>query len=225
MDTQKEIPAFINSTLRTMAVSEDYCDKKTTTQFLILMALCKDRPEELVRLTNEELKGLSNCMAAILASDCICKNPSYYGCSTGEIACVVGFYAFMKQIENRTVPAYPAFVVLLHNGRRFLSEIFKNVLVDANFSPYNPFDVMDSNRNRNKAEAIVKGLELAILIIITNMGFEDQDMLRWKNDLIAENETIKQQIGTDYIKYPRQLFNKLDVNFSSSDAFDFLTEM
>lgn len=225
MDTKNQISAFIKSTLKAMANSEDYCDPTTKMQFLILMAECKENPEELVSLTNEDLNLLSNCMAAVITSDCIRQNPSYNGRSTGEIACAVGFYAFMKLLESKKAPTYPAFVVLLHDGRKYMSEIFKNVLLDANISPYDSLGLMDSYFNRDKAEAIVKGLELALLIVITNMGFYDQDLLKWKQKLIAENETIKQQIGTDYIKYPRQLFHKLNENFASYDAFDFLSEI
>lgn len=225
MDTLNSISSSIRSTLQAMANSEDYCDKETITQFLILIAECKDNSKELITLTNEELKGLSNCMTAVLASNFISIYPSYSNQSTGEIACAVGFYAFMKLIEKRIMPSYFLFVVLLHNGRRYIKEILKNILLNADMSPYNPFDLQDYAFSSNKADAIVKGFELSLLIIIDNMGFKDQDLLRWKYELVAENETIKQQIGTDYIKYPRQLFNKLEKNFTSLDTFNFLSEI
>ena len=100
MENLLSVASCVNSTLASIRRSHDYNDIETVARFRILISSLVDSPKELTQLSNEQLSNLGICMSCIMSSDFIEENPTYYQWSTGNVIAAVGFYAYMKQLDN-----------------------------------------------------------------------------------------------------------------------------
>lgn len=213
----------VNKTIITMQNSADLLDDETTASIMVLIDAIKNSPKEVLAL--EDLSLLAIALSATVSSGFVKRHPRYYDYSTGEIACSVGFYAFMKQLEHGTMlnAHFPAFIALLHDGREYLAELIEKELLSKvkGQNSYDPYFILEYRAAGYKKYAIIKGIELLIHVTCENKGYSDYNLERWKLEIQSEIIEIKQRIGNDFFKYALDLYKFITNNLKSDSTYDF----
>ena len=211
MENLLSVASCVNSTLASIRRSHDYNDIETVARFRILISSLVDSPKELTQLSNEQLSNLGICMSCIMSSDFIEENPTYYQWSTGNVIAAVGFYAYMKQLDNSYLlnSHFPAFIVLMHQN---------SILQEKNFSVYNPFDLMNWCDTEQKKYDITKHFEYMLHVSCRKTGNSDDNLDHWRKEIEYELDTIEQRLNTrNTLEYAKSLYRALANSFSKEE--------
>ena len=186
MSQTSQLIDFINSTLQALKQSDDYSDQETTTNFMILTECLIDFPNEIANLSNQQLANLSICLSCMQTSDFTKKYPTYYEWNSGRVISAVGFYSYMKQLDNAYLlnAHYPSFIVLIHDGRNFITDLFLNTSLKGNNS-------CDEFEKRQEAEAVTKYFECLLHVTCNKAGCSDAHTENWFNELKRDIDSIK----------------------------------
>lgn len=223
MNADLTLNQAIDIAFSAMQKSSDYSDRQTVASFMILLDSITKSPNEV--LTLKDSSRLALVLATLTTSGFLSSYPQYCEYSTGEVTCAVGFYAFMKQLETGEMrnAHLPAFVVLLHEGRRYMAKIVEAALLadSGAASPYNPFFCMDFSDVNAKKYAIVKGTELLINYRCKKTGVSDGYLDEWRNELEEEHDEIKSLIGDDFFKDAIKTYKYIGKKLASENPYDF----
>lgn len=223
MSTDFYLIKAVDAAFLAMQKSSDYADRQTVTSFMILIDTIIDSPDEVLHL--KDPSRLALVLAALVSSGFLSSYPKYYEYSTGEVVCSVGFYLFMKQLDQGEMrnAHLPAFVVLLHDGRRYMTNIVEAALLSDSgaASPYNPFFQMDFDEVSKKSMAVVKGAELSINNRCKQTGVSDEYLDQWRYGLERERDSIRALIGNDFFKDAMKTYKYLENKLASASPFDF----
>ena len=221
MEETIDVNSAIDIAIAAIRRGSNYTDVETVSSFIILLDAIIESPNEIFSLNNP-LK-LSIVLTTLVTSGFPEKHPYYYNYNTGKIACAVGFYCFMKQMKA-TLPApnLPTIIVLLHDGRHYMADLFEESMNSNVRSPYNIFDILDSYEASSKKYAIVKGLEFLMHKTYNEYGLYDETLTEWKSDLNSEIDRIKNVAETEnFFDYAKMLYEYLDKKFKSKEPFVF----
>lgn len=227
MEDRLSIASYINSTIASIRKSHDYNDCGVVAQFMILGDTLVDNPKELVVLSNQQLANLALCMSYVISSDFVENYPSYNQWSTGKIFAAVGFYAYMKQLDNAYLlnSHYPAFITLMHEGREYIADLFQSsILQKKNFSPYNPLDLMDFHNTEQKKYDITKHFEYMLHVTCRKAGCSDDNLDVWHNEIGYELDAIEQRLHTrNTLEYAKSMYRDLTTYFSKGIMPEYCT--
>lgn len=226
MSDNMNLQGAMNIAMSAMRNSDDFTDSKSVASFMIFMSRITQHPSEVVSCNN--LEDLGIIASSIMTSDFVVKFPTYYGVSQGEVLGAVGFYAYMKQLEMGIFldAHYPAFILLLHHGRRFLNNIYKHMLMKnsnlANsFSVYNPFDRIEYEAISSKVRYQMKAFEYIILTVARNKGYYDNSFNSWFNELSVEFGPEFKQEYKKYFEEAKRLYKFVAKDLISDSPFDY----
>lgn len=215
------VSSAIELSIDAMRRCDDYNDTKIVSTFMILLDSIITSPSEITSLRGP-LK-LSIVLTSLVTSGFTQRYPRYYNYNTGKIACAVGFYCFMKQLEtNVSALNLPTIIVLLHDGRYYMAELFEEYMNSKVKSPYNPLDIDCFNSSSSKKYAIVKGLEYLMHKTYNDYSLFDDNFSEWKSNLSFEIKQIAKNAETDdFFDYAKKLYGYLDTKFRSNQPFRF----
>lgn len=211
----------VDSVFTAMRKSSNYTDEETVASFMILIECIIESPNEVLNF--KDYSRLSLALSTLISSGFLYNYPNYYEYSTSDVVCSVGFYAYMKQLEEGSMlnSHLPAFAVLLHDGRRYMANIVEAALISEieHESPYNPFFNLDYENIHKKKYAIIKGAELSIInrCIITKVS--DETLEEWKNDIVRELDNIKTLLGKDLFKEAIKVYKYIEKKLSSDNPY------
>lgn len=220
MSTDVTLNKAVDAAFLALQKSSDYSDQNTVASFMILIDTIIESPKEVLNL--KDPSRLALVLATLASSGFLSSYPKYYEYSTGEVVCSVGFYLFMKQLEQGEMrnAHLPAFVVLLHEGRTYMANIVETALLSV-ASPYSPFSCMDFEDISRKKYAVVKGAELSIICRCQETGAYDEHLVQWRNELEREYDSIKTLVGNDFFKDAIKTYKYLDKKLASESPYDF----
>lgn len=224
MNREFSLNEAIDKALFAMKSSDDGSDNETVASFMILFDAIIKNPQEILSL-RDNLK-LSLISSAMVSSGFPLKFSTYNSYNTGEVACAIGFYTFMKQIQNGSLPAsfLPAFIVLIHDGREYMAHLIEKTVLhrkSLDINPYNVFEIMAYNDAECKKYAITKGIELLIHGLYKNSGLYYGNIDNWRLELEAEKKQIEQFIGMDFHLYAIKLYQIIEDNLKSKEPYNF----
>lgn len=200
MEKHLSIKSCIETTMNCLKKSENYTDTSTTSQFMLLIDSFIKNPKELTTLTNEELANLGFCTSCIMASDFTSKYSQYYNWSTGAIVVSIGFYAFMKQLDNSYLlnSHFPAFIVLIHEGREYFANLIQELILikKEKFSFYNPFDRIKFFGSEQKKYDIAKHFEYTLQTHCIAKGTSNEYLNDWFKEILYEIKSIEERLET-----------------------------
>lgn len=208
------------------SIQNSACDEpKMIAQFMILGDALVRNTKELVELSNQQLSYLSICTSYIVSSDFVERYPFYHKWSTGKVFAAVGFYAYMKQLDNAYLlnSHYPAFVVLMHDGREYIADLFQSsILQKENISIYNPFDLNDFYDTEQKKYDITRHFEYMLHVMCQKSGCFDNNLDVWRNEIECELYAIEQRLNTkNTLEYAKSLYRDIAGNFSKGIMPDY----
>lgn len=224
MSENLDLQSAIDIAMSAMQNSSDFSDPRSVASFMIFASHITEHPEDV--LSCNDLDKLAVVASTILATDFVQKYPNYNGVSQGIVLSAVGFYAFMKQIDMGTLKKsrIAAFVVLLHEGRKYLEDIVEAMQLSSSgvsASVYNPLFMMDYNGVQNEKKAIVKGIELLMHIHCEKVGYADEYTSVWMRQLKSEQDSIERLAGRNHFKNADKIFEYLSKKLASSSPYDF----
>ena len=214
METHLSVESCIESTLNCLKRSADYSDGPTIAQFMILINSIVENPKELTELSNEQLANLGICMSCIMTSNFVRNYPRYYDWKIGEVVTSVGFYAFMKQLDNSYLlhSHYPAFILLIHGGRDYFANLLQDTILinKKKLSFYNILDRIELAGSEQKKYDIAKHFEYMLLARCKEIGYLDQNLDSWFKDILYEIDSIEQRLQTkDSLPQTKQVYSIL----------------
>lgn len=223
MSTDFTLNKAVDTAFSALQKSSDYSDQQTVASFMVLIDAIIESPQKVLNL--KDPSRLALVLATLVSSGFLSSYPKYYEYSTGEVVCSVGFYSFMKKLEQGEMrnAHLPAFVVLLHEGRRYMVSIAEAALLSnsGSASPYNPFFCMDCVDVSRKKYAVIKGAELSINYRCKQTGVSDEYLDQWRNELERESDSIKALIGNDFFKDAIKIYKYLEKKLASASPYDF----
>lgn len=218
MEGQLSIASCIDGTIATLRKSRDCNDFESVAKFMILGDLFVDNTKELVELSNQQLAKLAICISCAISSNFTKKHPNYNQWSTGKVFAAVGFYAYMKQLDNAYLlnSHYPAFIALMHDGREYIANLFQEaILQKKNMSPYNPLDLMDFQDNEQKKYDITKHFEYMLHVTCLRAGCYEDGLEVWRNEIEYEIKAIEGRLQTkNTLQYAKSMYKDLATNFA-----------
>lgn len=227
MENQTSIAFCIDSTFSAIKKSRDFNDLETVSQFMVLGDALVNNTKELVALSNQQLANLALCVSCVISSNFINKFPVYNQWNTGKVFAAVGFYAFMKQLDNSYLlnSHYPSFIVLMHEGRKYIADLFQDsILQKKNFSPYNPFDILDAYDTEQEKNDITKHFEYMLHITCQKAGYFDNNLDVWRNEIEYERDAIEHRLHTrNTLNYAKSLYANLTAYFSKGEMPEYCT--
>lgn len=216
-----ELVSCIDSTFTAIRKSCNCNDLSTVSQFMILGDALVSNPKELTILSNQQLANLALCASCIISGDFVETHPVYYQWSTGKVFAAVGFYAYMKQLDNSYLlnSHYPAFIVLMHEGRDYIADLFQgSILQKTNFSPYNPLDLLDLHDTEQEKYDITKHFEYMLHVTCRRAGCSDNDLNAWCNCIEYELDAIERRLHTrNTLQHAKSMYQDLTANFSKDN--------
>lgn len=220
MENKITIEEAVDLTIAALRVSPDYKDTRAVSSFMLLLDTIIGSPQDILTLRNP-LK-LSIVLTSLVTSGFPERYPRYYNYNTGMVACAMGFYCFMKQLQtNVNAHNLPTIIVLLHDGRDYMAKIVEDCLTSSR-SPYNPLDMFDLEDMDSKKYAVVKAIEYIMHKKYNDYGLSDLNLNAWKLSIISEIKTLEQILGTDdYFSYAIKVYEHIDRKLKSSIPFDF----
>lgn len=225
MEKELSIASCIDSTFTSIRKSSGYNNLEMVAQFMILGDALVSHTKELVELSNQQLTYLSLCMSYIVSSDFVKKYPAYDQWNTGKIFSAVGFYAYMKQLDNAYLlnSHYPAFIALMHEGRDYIADLFQgSILQKKNISPYNPLDLLDFYDTDQKKYDITKHFEYMLHVVCRKAGCSDNNLDIWCNEIGYELDAIEQRLRTkNTLEYAKSMYQDLSGNFAKGIMPDY----
>ncbi len=139
----------LNTCLRNMKASEDFNDDATISSMQELLCCIIDDPTQVITYPDEE--RLSIALASIMTS----QYPNDYGyCKDVNIKNLVfacGYYLFMHQLDKGTFydRNWPAFLTLIHVGRRVLANFIVGIIPYATESVKSSFTAYFEEQSRH----------------------------------------------------------------------------
>lgn len=224
MSESLDLQSAIDIAMSAMQNSSDFSDPHTIASFMIFASYITEHPEDV--LSCKDLDKLAMVASSIIASDFVKTYPNYNGISQGNVLSAVGFYAFMKQIDLGTLKKsrITAFIVLLHEGRKYLEEIVESMKLSntgVSASVYNPLFMMEYNGVQNEKSAIVKGIELLMHKHCINDGYANEYTSAWMRRLQSEQGSIERLAGKNHFKNADKLFEYISKKLASASPYDF----
>lgn len=221
MSIEFTLEKAVDTVFSAMRESSNYTDKETVASFMILINCIIESPNEVLNF--KDYSRLSLALSALISSGFLNNYPKYYEYSTSDVACSVGFYAYMKQLEEGSMhnSHLPAFAVLLHDGRNFLANIAEAALSSEIKceSPYNPFFNIEQEDICKKKYAIIKGAELSVINRCIITGVSDEALEEWKNNIVKELDDIEKLLGKDLFKEAIKVYKYLAKKLSSDNPY------
>lgn len=220
--------SVIDRTFASIKGSSSYNNPNMIAQFMILGEALVSNTKELVELSNQQLTHLSLCMSYIIGSNFVKDYPSYYQWSSGKIFAAVGFFAYMKQLDNSYLlnSHYPALIVLMHEGRKYIADLFQDsiLLQKKNFSPYNLFDMLDLRDTEQQKYDITKHFEYMLHIACRKAGCSDNNLDVWCDDIEYELDAIEHRLHTrNTLEYAKSMYRDLVAHFSKGIMPEYCT--
>ena len=219
--------SVIDRTFASIKRSSGYNNPNMIAQFMILGDELVSNTKELVELSNQQLTHLSLCMSYIIGSNFVRDYPNYCQWSSGKIFAAVGFFAYMKQLDNSYLlnSHYPAFIVLMHEGREYIADLFQSsILQEKNFSPYNPLDLMDFYGTEQKKYDIIKHFEYMLHVTCRKAGYSDSNLDMWRSEIECELGAIEHRLHTrNTLEYAKSMYRDLVAHFSKGIMPEYCT--
>ena len=229
MSDSLNMRSAMNIAMSAMRNSDNFTDPKSVASFMIFMSHITQHPRDVVSCPN--LGDLGIITSSIMTSDFVREFPAYNGVSQGEVLGAVGFYAYMKQLEMGTFLDihYPAFILLLHHGRRYLNNIYEHMLMKESnlaksFSVYNPFDRMEYEDISSKVRYQMKAFEYIIHIVARSKGYYDNSFDSWFDELSSEFGAEVKKVYKRYSEESKRIYRFLAKDFVSDSPFDYAKE-
>lgn len=225
MENNLSLTKQIAHTCKSLSEERDCNATSNIVSFMILGAALIENPKEIADLPNEQLSKLGICISCLMSSDFVKIRPRYNEWSTGHVFAAVGFYAYMKQLDNSYMlkSHYPAFILLMHEGRKFIADMFQEIILgDKNYSPYNPLDLLDFHDSTIKKYDVAKHFEYMLHVTCANAGFSDNFLRVWHDELKEEIDELQCRLNTsNSFGYAKSLYVKLAEDFSSGIIPDY----
>lgn len=202
MSDELSLQSVIRIAMTALQNSDDFSDARTTASMMLFTSYITEHPNSV--LSCDDLRDLGIIISSIMTSNFIEEYPTYNGISQGEVLCAVGFYAYMEQLKQGTLMNnhYPAFVLLLHHGRKYLNNIYEQMLMKnaglQNMSAYNPFDRFEYEDIANKVQRQTKAFEYIMLVMGRQRCDYDDCFNKWLKELTIE---FGMSFQTEYKKY------------------------
>ena len=224
MSTDSTLKNAVDVAFSTLQQSSDFSDEHTVAAFMILIDAIIESPQEVLNL--KDPSKLAIVLSTLVLSRFLSSYPNkYHEYSTGEVVCSVGFYAFMKQLEqgNMRNSHLPAFLLLLHEGRKYMANIVEAALLSecGAASPYNPLFCMKSEAVSRKKYAVVKGAELSIISRCWVVGVSDEYLDQCRIELERAYDSIRALIGDDIFKEAIKTYKYIEKKLASATPYDF----
>lgn len=221
MENKLSISDCINSTYEQLNRNSDFSDDRTTSQFMILLDSLIHNPKELSFLSNQDLSNLGVCMSSIMSSGFTQRHPIYKIWDIGKVIGAIGFYAFMKQLDNSYLrnSHFPAFIVLIKTGREYIADLFQySILLSASFNRNNPFDRIDFYDSEQKKHDIIKHFEYTLHTACIQNGYSDETLTAWYNEIEDEIDLIEQRLQTkSTIQFAKSMYHSFVECFSKGE--------
>ncbi len=214
MEKHLSIKSCIETTMNCLKKSENYTDTSTTSQFMLLIDSFIKNPKELTTLTNEDLANLGFCTSCIMASNFTSKYSQYYNWSTGAVVVSVGFYAFMKQLDNSYLlnSHFPAFIVLIHEGREYFANLIQELILTGKekLSFYDALDRIKFWGSEQKKYDIAKHFEYTLQTHCIAKGTSNEYLNDWFKEILYEIKSIEERLQTtDSVPQTKQVYEIL----------------
>ena len=221
MEQDRSLAEYIEDVFSVVRQNSNLQDVKTVAHFMILIDKIIESHQEITKLNYSGQSKLALISSVLITSGFTNSHPQYYNYSTGEVVSAIGFYAFMQQLESGEFrnSHFPAFIVLLHDGRKYLAEILEACIL-SNGSPYNPLFMSEYNYIESKKTAIIKRFELMIHSYCKKIGIADEHLNHWENELINDYKT--QEVAGDVAaEYSKKLYKYIESKLKTDTPFDF----
>ena len=214
MEKHLSIKSCIETTMNCLKKSKNYTDTSTTSQFMLLIDSFIKNPKELTTLTNEDLANLGFCTSCIMASNFTSKYSQYYNWSTGAVVVSVGFYAFMKQLDNSYLlnSHFPAFIVLIHEGREYFANLIQELILTGKekLSFYDALDRIKFWGSEQKKYDIAKHFEYTLQTHCIAKGTSNEYLNDWFKEILYEIKSIEERLQTtDSVPQTKQVYEIL----------------
>ena len=214
MEKHLSIKSCIETTMNCLKISKNYTDTSTTSQFMLLIDSFIKNPKELTTLTNEDLANLGFCTSCIMASNFTSKYSQYYNWSTGAVVVSVGFYAFMKQLDNSYLlnSHFPAFIVLIHEGREYFANLIQELILTGKekLSFYDALDRIKFWGSEQKKYDIAKHFEYTLQTHCIAKGTSNEYLNDWFKEILYEIKSIEERLQTtDSVPQTKQVYEIL----------------
>ena len=200
MEKHLSVKLCIGNTMNCLKKSDNYTDISTTSQFMLLIDSIIKNPKELTTLTNEDLANLGFCTSCIMASDFTSKYSQYYIWSTGAVVVSVGFYAFMKQLDNSYLlnSHFPAFIVLIHEGREYFANLIQELILTGKekLSFYDAFDRIKFWGSEQKKYDIAIHFEYTLQRYCIVKGTSNEYLNDWLQEILHDIKSIEERLKT-----------------------------
>lgn len=221
MDEKLSLSMAVDMALDAVHNSSDCSDNRTVAMFMMLGDAIVNGSHEILDM--DDTSKLALAAGSVIASSFCDRYPKYKDYEMGLVIGATGFYAFKKLIKKGMLPKmyYPAFVVLLHYGRRHLAELVECAMLwkQSGNSPYDPFFRMEYDSMEEKKVPIVIAMELAYINHCKRIGQSDGlDSLEREARF---NMTHISQYAGDISTYEDKLYNYIERNLKSSEPFEF----
>lgn len=205
--------------------SSDFSDTESTAYFMLLIDTILSNPMDLVILPNKRKCAI--VLSSIAVSDFCREFPTYNGRSTGEIICASGFYVYMNLLESGDMfdADFPAFILMLHYGRKYIGEIYGHFYVakDKVLKTNEKFGMQMPYDPEKKKRIFAKGIELRMIRYCNNRGTSNSTMDEIRYALEGDNE-IPHDYNDEYDPFDEaiRLYKQLRHIFSTPIGFEFL---
>ncbi|MBQ6987574.1 MAG: hypothetical protein IJN45_00315 [Alistipes sp.] len=224
MSERLDLQSAVSIAMSALQQSDDFSDSHSVASFMIFMSHITMHSKDIITCHNKMLENVGLVASSIMTTNFVREYPAYYGVSQGEVLCAVGFYTYMKQLDKGTFLDihYPAFILLLHHGEQYLTNIYNYMLTnDPNlktrkFSVYNPFDIIDTQEVLNKARKQIRAFEYIIHVAARQKGYYDSDFNEWYNELYEEYE-----VGEDYVKEAKKMYRFIANDLMSNSPYSY----
>lgn len=211
---------LIDATIASMRKSKDFTDIPVVSSFMILIDALTTCPRALLELENPF--RLSIVLTSMVTGGFVQKYPRYYKYNTGQVACASAYYCFIKQLKCSSIPVYnlPTAIVLLHDGRQYMSDIVTAALLaKRNSSDY--MVKLNYDEIKEKSVSVVRGIEYLSHGVYNGEGGFDEQLNIWKKDIEREIWGIVADIGDDFGGYAERMYEYIENNLCSRNPFLF----
>ena len=225
MENKVSLAKLIAETCNSLSQNRDCNATSNVLSFMMLGDALIKKTEEITELSNDQLSNLAICISCLMTSDFVQMHPRFNIWSTGHVFAAVGFYAYMKQLDNSHLykSHCPGFILLMHEGRKFIADLFQEIILgDKELSPYNPFDLLNFHDSAIKKYDVAKHFEYMLHVICANTGCADEFMNVWHDELKEEIDGIQQRLQTNNsLEYAKSLYKQLDADISNGVIPDY----
>lgn len=173
----------LNDCVSNMKASVDFSDYATNQSMSDLLSCIIDNPSQIINSPYEET--LSLALSSIMCCSFPANNPVIKNIKVRYLVFACGYYLFMHQLETGRFydKNWPAFIYLLHFGRKELSEF----VVEMNpFAPELIHEIVGVDVDGTSSNKVAKGIELNMMAVAQRKGYLTNDLLEWYNELVSD---------------------------------------